>query len=929
MIKIIYIFVIWLKDIGMLDFIEKMNLKAKIFKNLGLFSILIALIIVYSGALSGSHDFYPNDKVSSMNVKEAVNKSENYPYWFPWMMGGLPSVHSFQNISDYYSPNYIFKGSNQLGMPWFWNFVLHLFFGGVGLYLLLRKLNLDRLSAAVSGMAFSIMPHVTAMLVYGHGSQIMTIAYMPWVFYTYLRLRDESSLKNLGFFSLIVGLQILRGHPQIAYYTWLMLSLCFIVDAVYLVFNKQKNIKFFLFSIAGLGLGVLSSLSVYIPSLSYLPYSTRVSGEGGGMGFEDATAYSFSFGEILTFFIPSYYGFGNDSYWGSMLMTNFPNYMGIVILLFGFYGLIRYRWTKFKLFVSLCSLVFLILSFGGDFYRFLYDNLFYFSKFRNPMYMLIVVQFCVVVLAGMGVRMLVEDLKNRNITLPIYLGICILIFSVLSIVLKGLIVDSVSNLDIKEHREGQYIKSRPDATEQDIEVFNASQLEYVDKKTELIQSMIASDLSTMAMIVAICFSGIIVIFFAYPKFKSSNYLMYILSALIALSVFYDMFKVNKKLMYPENLDYLSKDVADKYSSFYEDKDTKKIEDLTLLKKTEKYSHPEVVDKIKKYKEDNFPFRILDPKRAQNNEWARHHIENILGYHPAHLSSYRIIEDFKYNNFFLDMMNVKYQVVDYCIKSSCLVDVCMLETGPVLSDPGQCIDYEGDFSEQIYSFHESECPGYARWEPDYIIPVNQEQCLSSEIRGDWVVDNVIDYGGMDRAFFVEGILWDKEGDKDKKLSRELYNLPHGQSPDKFSYITQGYENLELNWADLDSDLGWNTSAYYFKVEDDDKVINIDNSNPNELRIEVETSGPQFLAISEIYYPNGWYASIDGVPTEIFEVNDLIRGVYIDSKGTHEIKMWYDPVDLKWGRWLSSIAFIIIFGMIFSDKIKHIYRRLNPV
>ena len=84
----------------MFDFIEKMNLKTKIFKNLGLFSILIALIIVYSGALSGSHDFYPNDKVSSMNVKEAVNKSENYPYWFPWMMGGLPSVHSFQNISD-------------------------------------------------------------------------------------------------------------------------------------------------------------------------------------------------------------------------------------------------------------------------------------------------------------------------------------------------------------------------------------------------------------------------------------------------------------------------------------------------------------------------------------------------------------------------------------------------------------------------------------------------------------------------------------------------------------------------------------------------------------------------------------------------------------------------------------------------------------
>ena len=856
MIKIIYIFAIWLKDIGMFDFIEKMNLKTKIFKNLGLFSILIALIIVYSGALSGSHDFYPNDKVSSMNVKEAVNKSENYPYWFPWMMGGLPSVHSFQNISDYYFPNYIFKGLNQLGMPWFWNFVLHLFFGGVGLYLLLRKLNLDRLSATVSGMAFSIMPHVTAMLVYGHGSQIMTIAYMPWVFYTYLRLRDESSLKNLGFFSLIIGLQILRGHPQIAYYTWLMLSLCFIVDAVYLVFNKQKNIKFFLFSIAGLGLGVLSSLSVYIPSLSYLPYSTRVSGEGGGMGFEDATAYSFSFGEILTFFIPSYYGFGNDSYWGSMLMTNFPNYMGILIVLFGLYGLIRYRWTKFKLFVSLCSLVFLILSFGGDFYRFLYDNLFYFSKFRNPMYMLIVVQFCAVVLAGMGIRMLTKDLKKRNIVLPVYLGICILIFSVLSIVLKGFIVDSISNLDVKEHREGQYIKFRPNATEQDIEVFNASQLEYVNKKTELIQSMIASDLSTMAMIVAICFSGIIAIFFAYPKFKSSNYLMYILSALIALSVFYDMFKVNEKLMYPENLDYLSADVAAKYEKFYNDENTKKIEDLTLLKKTKKYSRPEVVDKIKKYKEDNSPFRIFDSNRAHNNEWARHHIENIRGYHPAHLSSYSIIKESGYSGFFLTMMNVKYAIG------------------------------EGDRIQQL--------------------------------------------PGLERVFFVEKILLDRYGEKDKRMKSMLYTSPLDSEfftpASYFSYITKGASALNLDWEEEVNDIL--SHSFEFDTEID-SIIGIDSSDPNELRIEVETSGPQFLAISEIYYPNGWYASIDGVPTEIFEVNDLIRGVYIDSKGTHEIKMWYDPDDLKWGRWLSWIAFIIIFGMIFSDKIKHIYRRLNPV
>ena len=70
------------------------------------FIVLVALSAVYGPALTGHQEFYPNDKISSINVKEAVNQSDDYPYWFPWMMGGVPSVHSFQNVSDYYFPNY-------------------------------------------------------------------------------------------------------------------------------------------------------------------------------------------------------------------------------------------------------------------------------------------------------------------------------------------------------------------------------------------------------------------------------------------------------------------------------------------------------------------------------------------------------------------------------------------------------------------------------------------------------------------------------------------------------------------------------------------------------------------------------------------------------------------------------------------------------
>ena len=831
-------FVIWLDSIKMFDFIKKIKTETDLLKGSIILIVLVALIAVYGGALTGTHDFYPNDKVSSMNVKEAVKSSEDYPYWLPWMMGGIPSVHSFQNVSDYYFPNYFFKTLNLLGMPWFWNFVLHLFFGGVGVYLLLRRLDLDRFSSAISAMAFSIMPHVTAMLVYGHGSQVMTIAYIPWIFYGYLRLKENASLSNLGIFSLFVGLQILRGHPQIAYYTWLMLALCLLVDLAFFLINRKRDIKFFFFTVAGLALGLASSLSLYIPSLSYLPYSNRVSDGNGGMGFESATEYSFSFGEILTFFIPSYYGFGNQSYWGAMTMTNFPNYMGLLIVLFAVYGLIRYKWTQFKWFTLICFIVFLILSFGGDFYRFLYNNLFYFSKFRNPMYMLVVVQFCTVVLAAMGIKMMLEDLRNRKIFLPIFLGVFILFFSLIFVLSKGSFSNSVDFNDVRYKHKSLLVRQNPQIDLDIIDDYLASP-EYstiIEKQTKLVQSMIISDIDTLAVIVAFCFLGIIVSFFIYPSLNSSSYLMSILSALIALLVFYDIFIVNQKLIYPEDTGYLSHKAADNYLDFYDSR----IDDLVLLKKTESYASPNVVKEIKALAENAPPFRILDPKRAHNNEWARHHVENILGYHPAHFSSYSIIEDSGYSDFLLNMMNIKYVIG------------------------------EGD-----------------RVDP---------------------------WPGLDRAFFIENILLDAYDDKDKRLNN-LYNIS-GISPSYLSYVTKSQSSLILDWKDFD--LIEHSSIYSFNLSESDSIIDIDNLNPNELHIEVLTSGPQFLAIGEIYYPNGWYASINGSPAKIFEVNDLIRGVYIDSEGSHSIKMYFSPSDLRWGSAISWISFFIIFIMIFSKR-----------
>ena len=164
--------------------------------------------------------------------------------------------------------------------------------------------------------------------------------------------------------------------------------------------------------------------------------------------------------------------------------------------------------------------------------------------------------------------------------------------------------------------------------------------------------------------------------------------------------------------------------------------------------------------------------------------------------------------------------------------------------------------------------------------------------------------------LDRAYFVSKIEIDSSNNKDKRFS-QLYLSD--SSPSDISYVTSNAAYL---------------AKRNFIVTNTDNVDSIDNSNPNELIINLKTSGPQFLAISEIFYPNGWKATINNEEVDIYEVNDLIRGVYINKKGSHTVRMWFEPSDLKWGRVLSYTGFLtIIILLLFSPLKKAYFRRIK--
>lgn len=70
------------------------------------------------------------------------------------------------------------------------------------------------------------------------------------------------------------------------------------------------------------------------------------------------------------------------------------------------------------------------------------------------------------------------------------------------------------------------------------------------------------------------------------------------------------------------------------------------------------------------------------------------------------------------------------------------------------------------------------------------------------------------------------------------------------------------------------------------------ITLISTQPNELKYSAEMSQGGLAVFSEIHYPEGWKATIDGGETPILRTNYLLRGLEIPS-GSHEIVFTFAP------------------------------------
>ncbi|MDD2540647.1 MAG: YfhO family protein, partial [Desulfuromonadaceae bacterium] len=92
-----------------------------------------------------------------------------------------------------------------------------------------------------------------------------------------------------------------------------------------------------------------------------------------------------------------------------------------------------------------------------------------------------------------------------------------------------------------------------------------------------------------------------------------------------------------------------------------------------------------------------------------------------------------------------------------------------------------------------------------------------------------------------------------------------------------------------------------------------------------RIAVSARVPQnaLLVLGEKYF-KGWKATVDGKPTEIYPVNTILRGVYLQP-GSHDVVFVFDPLPFKIGKWLTLLSFAFFSAMLVRELL--IWKRVK--
>ena len=167
-------------------------------------------------------------------------------------------------------------------------------------------------------------------------------------------------------------------------------------------------------------------------------------------------------------------------------------------------------------------------------------------------------------------------------------------------------------------------------------------------------------------------------------------------------------------------------------------------------------------------------------------------------------------------------------------------------------------------------------------PGYRVAYQDEQT------GMFVLEN---QDALPRAFFVgqTEVVSSPEETYDRLLSEDFNPRKTALLPEPIDFDTTPLDSADTASAELQS------------------------YTANRIVWSVETDAPRLLVVSELYYPAGWEATLDGEEVPIYRADHLLRAVPV-PEGEHTLVMRFAPRSHTAGVWVSGISTVHVYGGI---------------
>lgn len=409
--------------------------------------ILVLFLIFLNPMYFGGKTFQSGDILATESAKPYISKDrEAFSLWNPHIFCGIPA-YALGTEKTWF--NLIYMGytfirsafSSLFSVDYaMWSFYLIVL--AVSSFLLMRHISKNTLVSLFVGVATSFSTGIIVFLYIGHVTKLTSLCMYPPIFL--ILLKFEEKIKIIYALLLIIILQLfIQGfHVQIIFYTLFAVAIYYIFFFVRSLIKKEKEGSGGLIKSAGIFaaasvIAILISADNLTQIYEYTPFSTRggksivetTSGkaeQSESEYYEYHTNWSFSPEEVLTFIIPSFYGFGNstyngpltqnkdvevNTYFGQMPFVDVAMYMGVLVFFLALFSIVTCWKEPFVQFLTILSGIALFISFGKNL-SLLFNLMFYyfpyFDKFRVPSMMLVLVQMSLPILAGYGLMKIIS-----------------------------------------------------------------------------------------------------------------------------------------------------------------------------------------------------------------------------------------------------------------------------------------------------------------------------------------------------------------------------------------------------------------------------------------------------------------------------------------------------------------------------------------